>query len=116
LGAYGGFETQGTAMLICATAGSQAANTASGGLPLGGVHLTRKECALLRLLMDNAGRCVRRDVLLQQVWGYQASTRTRTLDVHIQRLRKKLGPAAVQILTVVRSGYMWRKDGDPGPA
>jgi DNA-binding response OmpR family regulator len=49
--------------------------------------------------------------LLQRIWAYKAGTRTRTLDVHIQRLRRKLGPAGARILTIVRAGYMWRTEG-----
>lgn len=55
------------------------------------VKLTRKEFGLLSLLVENAGEIVPRDVLLERVWGYSPQIRTRTLDVHIRRLRKKLG-------------------------
>ncbi len=71
-------------------------------------RLTRKERALLRYLREHAGRCVSREALLRDVWGYRQGVRSRTLDVHVQRLRKKLGPAAGgRILTVFRSGYLW---------
>jgi len=53
--------------------------------------LTRKEYELLTLLVQNAGEIIRRDILLARVWGYSPHARTRTLDVHILRLRKKLG-------------------------
>ena len=56
--------------------------------PLG---LTRKEYDLLALLIQNAGEVVTREALLLRVWGYSNQIRTRTLDVHIRRLRKKLG-------------------------
>ena len=56
------------------------------------MHLTRKERDLLAFLRQNAGRCLSRDVLLRQVWGYREGVKSRTLDVHVQRLRKKLGP------------------------
>jgi len=68
-------------------------------------RLTRKEAALLELLRRNAGRCLSREYLLATVWGYRDGTRTRTLDVHIQRLRRKLG--ADRIVTVLRAGYLW---------
>jgi DNA-binding response OmpR family regulator len=72
------------------------------------VRLTRKERALLTFLRQNAGRCLSREVLLQQVWGYRDGVKSRTLDVHVQRLRKKLGPdQGSKILTVFRGGYLW---------
>ncbi len=81
--------------------------------PLPTTRLTRKESDLLTLLVANANRCLRRDFLLQRVWGYQEGTRTRTLDVHIQRLRRKLGPnSSARILTILGSGYMWKGDGN----
>jgi two-component system alkaline phosphatase synthesis response regulator PhoP len=73
------------------------------------VRLTRKEGQLLALLRQNAGRCLSRGFLLATVWGYRDGTRTRTLDVHIQRLRRKLGPeGAGHIQTVLRGGYAWQ--------
>jgi DNA-binding response OmpR family regulator len=75
------------------------------------VRLTRKESQLLALLRQNAGRCLSREYLLATVWGYQNGTRTRTLDVHIQRLRRKLGTdGASRIMTVLRSGYAWQDE------
>jgi DNA-binding response OmpR family regulator len=63
------------------------------------------------ILRQNAGRCLSRNYLLETIWGYRGGTRTRTLDVHIQRLRRKLGPeGASHILTVFRNGYSWRRD------
>jgi DNA-binding response OmpR family regulator len=53
--------------------------------------LTRKEYELLTLLVQNAGEIIPRNILLVRVWGYSPSARTRTLDVHVLRLRKKLG-------------------------
>lgn len=73
------------------------------------MRLTRKEAELLKLLRQNAGQCLSREFLLEKVWAYRAGTRTRTLDVHIQRLRRKLGPeGSSRIVTILRSGYMWR--------
>ena len=77
------------------------------------VRLTRKESQLLTVLQQNAGRCLPRGYLLETIWGYRNGTRTRTLDVHIQRLRQKLGPEeASRILTVLRSGYAWLGPGE----
>lgn len=55
------------------------------------VDLTRKEFELLKLLMENRGKVLKRDYLLEKVWGYEFYGETRTVDVHIRRLRKKLG-------------------------
>ncbi len=81
-------------------------------------RLTRKERALLRYLREHAGRCVTREALLRDVWGYRQGVQSRTLDVHVQRLRKKLGSrAGGRILTVFRSGYLWSPEsggGEPG--
>jgi DNA-binding response OmpR family regulator len=78
--------------------------------PFAGARLTRKEAQLLVLLRQNEGHCLSREFLLQTVWGYRLGTQTRTLDVHILRLRRKLGGS--RILTIHREGYMWRPDGD----
>jgi two-component system response regulator RegX3 len=53
------------------------------------IHLPRKEFELLELLMENAGRVLSREVLLDRVWGPDYFGDTRTLDVHIKRLRSK---------------------------
>lgn len=69
--------------------------------------LTKKEHELLELLEQNPGRCFSRGFLLRQVWGYSEQTRTRTVDVHVSRLRKKLeGKRQVAIHTVVGQGYV----------
>lgn len=71
-------------------------------------HLTRKERELLHYLRDNAGKCLSREQLLHEVWGYRSGVKSRTLDVHVQRLRRKLGPIeGAKILTVFRGGYLW---------
>lgn len=71
--------------------------------------LTRKEFELLALLVENAGEIVPRHLLLKQVWGYSTEIRTRTLDVHIRRLRKKLGPYADQYIeTIFGIGYRFQ--------
>lgn len=69
------------------------------------VKLTRKEFALLEALSKGSGRVVTRQNLLDNVWGYQYFGDTRTLDVHIRRLRQKLGLCGDCIETVVGIGY-----------
>ncbi|MGO9242298.1 MAG: helix-turn-helix domain-containing protein [Bryobacteraceae bacterium] len=79
----------------------------SPALSAGQVRLTRKEQELLLMLTQNAGRCVSRETLLRTIWHYSDGTRTRTVDVHVQRLRRKLGSAADSLKTIVRQGYCW---------
>lgn len=69
------------------------------------VKLTRKEFALLTYLIKSAGRVATRQNLLDNVWGYSYFGDTRTLDVHIRRLRQKLGDCGDRIETVVGVGY-----------
>ncbi|MGI8641804.1 MAG: winged helix-turn-helix domain-containing protein [Pyrinomonadaceae bacterium] len=69
------------------------------------VKLTRKEFALLTHLIKSAGRVATRQNLLDNVWGYSYFGDTRTLDVHIRRLRQKLGDCGGCIETVVGVGY-----------
>jgi len=69
------------------------------------VKLTRKEFALLTYLVRSAGRVATRQNLLDNVWGYSYFGDTRTLDVHIRRLRQKLGDCGGCIETVVGIGY-----------
>ncbi|MDQ3323075.1 MAG: response regulator transcription factor [Acidobacteriota bacterium] len=69
------------------------------------VRLTRKEFALLTYLIKSAGRVATRQNLLDNVWGYSYFGDTRTLDVHIRRLRQKLGDCGGCIETVVGIGY-----------
>ena len=71
--------------------------------------LTRKEYELLALLVENAGEIVPRQILLQRVWGYTNEIRTRTLDVHVRRLRKKLGSYSEQYIeTIFGIGYRFQ--------
>lgn len=71
-------------------------------------QFTRKEAQLLAVLKANADRCLSREVLLRRVWGYQPGTHSRTVDEHILRLRRKLGPEErLRIKTVLGCGYMW---------
>ena len=69
------------------------------------IRLTRREFELLRYLVQNKNRVVSRDRLLERVWGYERSVETRSVDVHVGRLRGKLGDAGRQIETVVGLGY-----------
>ena len=72
------------------------------GKPL---DLTFKEFALLKFLAGNPGRVFTRDQLLSEVWGYDYFGGTRTVDVHIRRLRAKLGDLESMIGTVHNVGY-----------
>ena len=69
------------------------------------VRLTRREFELLKFLVENRNRVLSRDRLLERVWGYDRYIETRSVDVHVGRLRSKLGPAGSQIETVVGLGY-----------
>ena len=69
------------------------------------VRLTRREFELLRFLVENRNRVLSRDRLLERVWGYDRFVETRSVDVHVGRLRAKLGAAGSQIETVVGLGY-----------
>ena len=68
------------------------------------VELTAKEFELLCILIDNRNLALSRDKLLELVWGFDYMGESRTVDVHIQRLRKKLG-LDKQIVTVFKHGY-----------
>jgi DNA-binding response OmpR family regulator len=69
------------------------------------VRLTRREFELLHYLVQNKNRVVSRDRLLERVWGYERLVETRSVDVHVGRLRSKLRTAGRQIETVVGLGY-----------
>jgi len=79
-----------------------AVSVAVNGMP---VRLTRREFELLRFLVENRNRVISRDRLLERVWGYDRVIETRSVDVHVGRLRNKLGSAGRQIETVVGLGY-----------
>lgn len=72
------------------------------------VPLTATEFRLLRLLMERGGRVQTRGQLLSDVWGYAEDIDSRTVDTHIRRLRRKLGPEADRIETVIGVGYRLR--------
>ncbi len=69
------------------------------------IRLTRREFELLRYLVENRNRVISRDRLLERVWGYDRFVETRSVDVHVGRLRGKLGVVGKQIETVVGLGY-----------
>jgi DNA-binding response OmpR family regulator len=69
------------------------------------IRLTRREFELLRYLVQNKNRVVSRDRLLERVWGYDRMVETRSIDVHVGRLRSKLRAAGRQIETVIGLGY-----------
>jgi DNA-binding response OmpR family regulator len=69
------------------------------------VRLTAKEFLLLQYLVQHRGRVLSRDLLLTDVWGYQYTGGTRTVDVHIRRLREKLPVLNDAIETVKQFGY-----------
>ena len=73
------------------------------------VRLTRREFELLRFLVENRNRVLSRDRLLERVWGYDRFIETRSVDVHVGRLRAKLGPAGQQIETVIGLGYRFNE-------
>jgi DNA-binding response OmpR family regulator len=69
------------------------------------VKLTAKEFLLLQYLIEHRGRVLSRDLLLTDVWGYQYTGGTRTVDVHVRRLREKLPCLADGIVTIKQFGY-----------
>jgi len=69
------------------------------------VRLTAKEFLLLQYLLQHRGRVLSRDLLLTDVWGYQYTGGTRTVDVHIRRLREKMPVLTDAIETVKQFGY-----------
>ena len=69
-------------------------------------QLTQQEYSLLSELAQNADKLVSRQELLRAAWGYISPGDTRTVDVHVQRLRKKLGFCAIE--TIYRYGYRLR--------
>ena len=71
------------------------------------VRLTDKETAIIKHLFCAGGRLVSRDVLLNEVWGYNANVTTHTLETHVYRLRQKIehDPSSVKILVTGPGGY-----------
>jgi DNA-binding response OmpR family regulator len=69
------------------------------------IKLTAKEFMLLRYLLEHRGRVLSRDLLLGDVWGYRYTGGTRTVDVHVRRLREKLPVLVDALITVKQFGY-----------
>lgn len=69
------------------------------------VSLSFKEFELLRLLLENRGKVLTRSALLDSVWGYEFDGETRTVDVHVRNLRRKLGACGELVETVRGVGY-----------
>ena len=69
------------------------------------VRLTAKEFLLLRYFLEHRGRVLSRDLMLTDVWGYQYTGGSRTVDVHVRRLREKLPALVDAIETVKQFGY-----------
>lgn len=74
----------------------------AGGMPC---SLTYKEYELLKLLLQNRGIVMRRDVIMERIWDISFEGESRTLDVHVKTLRQKLGNAGVLIRTIRNVGY-----------
>jgi len=89
------------------TAGDLALDTLSREASVGSrkLTLTRREFDLLAFLVHHQGRVLSREELLRKVWGYDYLGETRTVDVHVRRLRVKLGEAGRSIETVMGAGY-----------
>ena len=75
------------------------------------VKLTAKEFMLLQYLLQHRGRVLSRDLLLGDVWGYRYTGGTRTVDVHVRRLREKLPFLVEALVTVKQFGYKLADDG-----
>ena len=71
------------------------------------VRLTDKETAILKYLYRSGDKVVSRDVLLDEVWGYNSSVTTHTLETHVYRLRQKIeeNPSSARILITEPGGY-----------
>ena len=78
--------------------------------------LTAKEFLLLQYLLQHRGRVLSRDLLLTDVWGYHYTGGTRTVDVHVRRLREKLPILVDALVTIKQFGYKLVDDRDiPNP-
>ena len=74
------------------------------------MKLTAKEFLLLQYLLQHRGRVLSRDLLLGDVWGYRYTGGTRTVDVHVRRLREKLPILVEALVTVKQFGYKLVED------
>lgn len=94
----------------CVTVDSMTINLATYQVEVDGkpLDLTYLEYALLAFLATHPGRTYSRDALLRHVWGFDYYGGSRTVDVHVRRIRAKLGPELAQHLETVRGvGYLW---------
>ncbi len=95
-------------------AGTLEINTEKYSVTLKGkvVELTSKEYELLKALVESNGRVLTREHLLEHVWGYTRASEieTRTVDMHIGQLRKKIKTEAHRIGTVKNAGYRFEMD------
>jgi len=79
------------------------------------VRLTAKEFLLLQYFLEHSGRVLSRDLLLTDVWGYQYTGGTRTVDVHVRRLREKIPLFTTALTTVKQFGYKLEDAPRPSP-
>ena len=94
----------------CVTVDAMTINLATYQVEVDGepLDLTYLEYALLAFLATHPGRTYSRDALLRHVWGFDYYGGSRTVDVHVRRIRAKLGPELAQHLETVRGvGYLW---------
>jgi two-component system alkaline phosphatase synthesis response regulator PhoP len=77
------------------------------------IRLTAKEFLLLQYLVEHQGRVLSRDLLLTDVWGYQYTGGTRTVDVHVRRLREKVPLLATALKTIKQFGYKLEDPNEP---
>lgn len=73
------------------------------------VDLPPKELAILRLLLEERGRVLRREDLLLRLWGWDYEGSDRVVDTHVKNLRRALGPWARCLKTVFKTGYKWEE-------
>ena len=74
------------------------------------VDLPPKELAILRLLLEERGRVLRREDLLLRLWGWDYEGSDRVVDPHVKNLRRALGPWARCLKTVFKTGYKWEEE------
>ncbi len=79
------------------------------------MRLTAKEFLLLQYFLEHSGRVLSRDLLLTDVWGYQYTGGTRTVDVHVRRLREKIPLFTTALTTVKQFGYKLEDAPRPSP-
>ena len=98
------------ASLDCISVDGLVINLATYQVTINGepIDFTYLEDALLSFLAKHPGRTFSRDALLQRVWGFDYYGGSRTVDVHVRRIRSKLGPDLAERLETVRGvGYLW---------